>query len=299
MSTSANGLSNKADGPYASARKMEVVDVEVLAHLGLDAARLVKLRDGLEVAVQVAGEAIRAVTRRNRIRVGHKHGEGPVTEADYAADAVLHRELTALLPEAHWLSEESTQDRPLIHGEPTWVVDPLDGTREFLRGLTEYGVSVGLFVADRLVLGAVYIPGEDRLLSGLITPGHREARLDGQPLDTLTTDSSVARVVVSRHDYEWRNLHYRIPYEVYPCGSAAVKLTHAADGQADVYLSTGPRSVWDVAGGLAILRAVGGELVLFNGSPLELSPQQHRVPPYAAGEPGACRSLLRRLGARF
>ena len=296
---SANGLSNEADEPHAYAGKIGVADVETLARLGLDSARLVKIRDGLEVAVRAAGEAILAVTRQDQIRVSHKDGEGPVTEADYAADAVLHRELTAILPEAHWLSEESTQDLPLISGEPTWVVDPLDGTREFLRGLTEYGVSVGLFAADRLVLGAVYIPGEDRLFSGLIAPGYREARLDGQRLDALAAASPVARVVVSRYDYEWRNIHHHIPYEVYPCGSAAVKLTHAAAGQADVYLSTGPRSVWDVAGGVAILRAVGGELVLFSGSPLELSPQQQRVPPYAAGEPSACRSLLRRLGARF
>jgi myo-inositol-1(or 4)-monophosphatase len=278
---------------------MGAADVEALARLGIDDARLTTLRDGLEAAVRAAGEAILAVAAQGEIRVDHKQGEGPVTEADYAADAVLHRELTALLPGSHWLSEESAQEAPLIHGEPTWVVDPLDGTREFLRGLPEYGVSVGLFAADRLVLGAVYIPGEDRLLSGLLGAGRREARLDGRPLEVLAVDSPVARVVVSRHDYEWRELHYRIPFDVYPCGSAAVKLAHAADGQADVYLSTGPRSVWDVAGGTAVLRAVGGELVQFNGRPLALSPQQLQVPPYAAGESGACRALLRRLGARF
>ncbi len=249
--------------------------------------------------MRAAGEAILAVAGQSRIRVGHKHGEGPVSEADYAADAVLQRELSALLPGAHWLSEESAQEAPLIHGEPTWVVDPLDGTREFLRGLPEYGVSVGLFAADRLVLGAVYIPGEDRLLSGLLAPGRREARLDGRPIEGLAADSPVARVVVSRHDYEWRELHYRIPFDVYPCGSAAVKLAHAADGQADVYLSTGPRSLWDVAGGAAVLRAVGGELVQFDGRALPLSPQRLPVPPYAAGAPSACRALLRRLGARF
>ncbi len=249
--------------------------------------------------MRAAGEAILAVTRQRRIRVGHKHGEGPVSEADYAADEMLHRELTALLPEAHWLSEESAQRTPLVRGEPTWVVDPLDGTREFLRGLPEYGVSVGLFAADRLVLGAVCVPGERRLLSGLLAPDRREARLDGRLLEGLAAGAPVTRVVVSRHDYEWRELHYRIPFHVYPCGSAAVKLAHAADGQADVYLSTGPRSVWDVAGGAAVLRAVGGELVQFNGRPLPLSPQRVPVPPYAAGEPAACRALLRRLGARF
>ncbi len=249
--------------------------------------------------MRAAGEAILTVARRRRIRVHHKPGEGPVSEADYAADAVLRRELMALYPGAHWLSEESAQGDPLVRGEPTWVVDPLDGTREFLRGLPEFGVSVGFFANDHLVLGAVYIPGDRRLLSGISVAGASGACLDGEPLGQLSGDLPVERVVVSRHDYEWRRLHYRIPFPVYPCGSAAVKLAHVSAGLADVYLSTGPRSVWDVAGGAAILRGVGGDLVRFDGRPLRLSPQQVSVPPFAAGEPDACRALLRRLGARF
>ena len=260
---------------------------------------LEEIRSGLEEAVRAAGEAIAAVAARGRIRVGHKRGEGPVSEADYAADAVLRRELTALYPGAHWLSEESTQGAPLVPGEATWVVDPLDGTREFLRGLPEFGVSVALFSAGRPVLGAVYIPGERRLLSGLEGPAGSGARLDGEPLSRLAQGAAVGRVVVSRHDYEWRRLHYQIPFPVYPCGSAAVKLAHVSCGRADVYLATGPRSVWDVAGGAAVLRAVGGDLIGFDGRPLRLSPQQVGVPPFAAGEPAACRALLRRLGARL
>ena len=265
----------------------------------LSPRRLEEIRSGLEEAVRAAGEAILAVAARRRIRVGHKRGEGPVSEADYAADAILRRELTALHPGAHWLSEESGQRAPLVRGEATWVVDPLDGTREFLRGLPEFGVSVALFSGDRPVLGAVYIPGERQMLSGLPAPAAPGARLDGEPLDRLAGGAAVERVVVSRHDYEWRRLHYQIPFPVYPCGSAAVKLAHVSSGRADVYLSTGPRSVWDVAGGAAVLRGVGGDLVGFDGRPLRLSPQQIGVPPFAAGEPAACRALLRRLGARF
>ncbi len=247
--------------------------------------------------MRTAGEAILSVAARRRIRVGHKRGEGPVSEADYAADAVLRRELGALYPGAHWLSEESSQRAPLVRGEATWVVDPLDGTREFLRGLPEFGVSVALFADDRPVLGAIYIPGERCLLSARSTAAGSAASLDGEPLDRLSGGSAVERVVVSRHDYEWRRLHHRIPFPVYPCGSAAVKLAHVSTGRADVYLSTGPRSVWDVAGGAAVLRAVGGDLLGFDGRPLRFSPQQIGVPPFAAGEPAACRALLRRLGA--
>lgn len=256
------------------------------------------LRVGLEAAVRAANEAILAVLGQDTMKVGHKPGEGPVTEADHAADDVLHERLMSLIDGAHWLSEESVQQAPLIGGEPTWVVDPLDGTREFLRGLPEYGVSVGLFVDDALVLGAVGLPPSREVLSGLVVGDRREARRDGEPITALTGEL-VQRIVVSRHDYERRRIQHQIPYEVYPCGSAAVKLAHVIDGQADVYFSTGPRSVWDVAGGAAILEAAGGELTMFDGRPLELSPQRIGVPAYAAGHRDASLVFLRALGARI
>jgi 3'-phosphoadenosine 5'-phosphosulfate (PAPS) 3'-phosphatase len=273
-----------------------VTDEPQAALLDLDG-----LREGLEYAVVQANEAILEVVAQETVRVGHKPGEGPVTEADHAADDVLHRELMGLIDGAHWISEESRQDAPMVHGEPTWVVDPLDGTREFIRGIPEFGVSVGLFVDDEIVLGAVGLPvtsdDESSVLSGLVHGDRREARRDGVALDSIEHLESVERVVVSRHDFEWRQLQHQIPYDVYPCGSAAVKLVHAADGQADVYFSTGPRSVWDVAGGVAVLEAVGGSLLMLNGERLALSPQQVGIPAYVAGPREACLTLLRRLGA--
>ncbi|MEI7925002.1 MAG: inositol monophosphatase family protein, partial [Chloroflexota bacterium] len=105
----------------------------------LDAIDLDAVRDGLEDAVRVANEAIRAVLAQTSMKVASKGEAGPVTEADYAADRVLHERLMPLIEGARWLSEESEEEAPLIRGEATWVIDPLDGTREFLRGLPEYG----------------------------------------------------------------------------------------------------------------------------------------------------------------
>jgi 3'-phosphoadenosine 5'-phosphosulfate (PAPS) 3'-phosphatase len=258
------------------------------------------VREGLESAVREAGEAIRQVLRRRVVRVGHKPGEGPVTEADYAADDVLHRRLMPLVEGARWLSEESVQQAPILRGQPAWVVDPLDGTREFLRGLPEFGVSAALFLDDRIVLGAVCLPAEGEVpvvLSGLVHGDRRESRRDGEALPALPNDGVVERIVVSRNDYEHRRIQYALPYEVYPCGSAAVKLAHAATTSADIYFSTGPRSVWDVAGGVAVLEGVGGVLMGVDGRLIDLSPVQIEVPPYVAGAPEDCRTLLRRLGA--
>ncbi len=254
------------------------------------------VRGGLEEAVEEACEAIRAVLRQQTVRVGHKPGEGPVTEADYAADDVLRRRLLPLIPGAHWLSEESEADKPLLANEPTWVVDPLDGTREFLRGLPEFGVSVGLFLGDALVLGGVGLPVQGEVYSSLVHGDRREARRDGVDLPALPNDGNVRRVVVSRHDYERRRIQYALPYEAYPLGSAVLKLVHAATQDADVYFSTGPRSIWDVAGGAGILMGVGGTLLGVDGEPLYLTPQQIGVPPYVAGAPADGLAVVRRLG---
>ena len=262
----------------------------------LDVIDLDLVRDGVEAAVRAANQAILDVLVQATMTVESKGRAGPVTEADYAADKVLHERLMPLIEGARWLSEESSEVAPLIRGEVTWVIDPLDGTREFLRGLPEYGVSVGLFVDDRLVLGGVGFPWDGTVLSGLVAGGRRESRRNGEPMAVLPNDGVVERVVVSRNDYERRLLHHRIPYEVYPCGSAAVKLVHAADVDTDVYFSTGPRSVWDVAGGVAVLEGVGGILMSIEGAQIQLSPQQIEVPPYVAGAPADCLTLLRRMG---
>ncbi|MFA7250064.1 MAG: inositol monophosphatase family protein [Dehalococcoidia bacterium] len=262
----------------------------------LDAIDLDSVRDGVETAVRAANEAIRGVLAQATMKVGSKGSAGPVTEADYAADEVLHERLMPLIPGARWLSEESGEEAPLLRGEATWVIDPLDGTREFLRGLPEYGVSVGLYVDDRLVLGAVGFPWDGTVLSGVVAGERRESRRNGQPMAELVNDGRVERVVVSRNDYERRRIQYRIPYEVYPCGSAAVKLVHAAGVDTDVYFSTGPRSVWDVSGGVAVLEGVGGVLMSIAGERIALSPQQIEVPPYVAGAPADCLALLRRVG---
>mgnify|MGYP002844100234 CR=1 FL=1 len=257
------------------------------------------LRDDVENAVVAANDVIREILDQSSLKVGHKPGEGPVTEADHAADEILFKKLNSLIEGSQWLSEESKQSTPLIAGRPTWVIDPLDGTREFIRGLPEFGVSVSLFIEDRLSLGVIGLPrySEEKgsIFSGLLSENNTEFKHDGGLVPKLNDHEDIRNVVVSRHDYEWRRLQYHIPFPTYPCGSAAVKLIHTATGIADVYFSTGPRSVWDVAGGVAVLKAAGGVLLKIDGNELVLSPDQIAIPPYVAGLEGSCRKLLKEL----
>jgi len=261
------------------------------------------VRDALEDAVYKAGVAISEIISSGHIRVEMKFGEGPVSEADHAADEILQQQLIPLIPGGHWLSEESKQSHPLVAGEPTWVVDPLDGTREFQQGLPEFGVSVGLFIDNRLVLGAIALPplrqeGDWSVLSGILEGSQPEARRDGSDLTPVEDNDEVGRVVISRHDYERRHLQLHIPFEVYPAGSSVLKLAQVAIGEAGVYLSTQPRSVWDVAGGAAVLAAAGGVLLKSDGNLLELSPQQVRIPAFVAAAPKRGLALLNTIVAR-
>ena len=261
----------------------ETTAVTISGSRSLQSLDLDALRHAAEAAVSEAGEAILAVVRRGSIRVASKGHKGPVSEADHAADAILSRRLLPLIEGAQWVSEESEQIAPLQHGAPTWVVDPLDGTREFLRGLPEYGVSVALFVGDELVMGVVAIPATGDVLSAIVTPDRQEAHRNGERLPRLDATAPLTRVVVSRHDYEWTTMAETLPYKSYPCGSAAVKLVHVAQGRAQLYIASGPRSVWDMAGGAALVRAVGGTQITFRGDPLVLRPGKVRVPANVAG----------------
>ena len=132
------------------------------ASMDLDA-----VREGLEAAVVAAGESILDMLRRGTVRVSHKRGEGPVTEADHAADDVLHERLMPLIDGAQWLSEESRQRGALIHGAPTWIVDPLDGTRNFASANPHVCVNLALTHGDRLVLGLTYDPFREELFHAI------------------------------------------------------------------------------------------------------------------------------------
>ena len=92
-------------------------------------------------------------------------------------------------------------------------------------------------------------------------------------------------------------MQYQIPFAVHPAGSSVLKLAQVALGGAGVYLSTRSRSVWDVAGGAAVVEAVGGALLDARGEPLRLSPQQIRIPPFAAASPRRALAMLQAIGA--
>ncbi len=197
------------------------------------------------------------------VRVEHKSVGDPVTEADYAVD----RKLREMLPRngEGWLSEESEDNPARLACSRVWIVDPIDGTRQFVAGVPEWGVSIGLAVDGVAVAGGFLNPASGLRVVGAVglgctSNGNPTAVTDGASLDGM-------RVLASRSEYsrgEWTRFE-SMGLSVQPTGSVAHKLALVAAGQADATWSLRPKHEWDVAGGVALIEAAGGLCVLPDG----------------------------------
>jgi myo-inositol-1(or 4)-monophosphatase len=215
-------------------------------------------------ALERAGAALRRFTP-GEVEARRKAGDDPVTEADTSVDALL-RELLPRDGEG-WLSEETEDDLSRLARRRVWVVDPLDGTREFVTGIPEWCVSVGLVVNGEPVAGGICNPATGETIVGArgwgVTLNGRPARVS----DRRTLAG--ARVVASRSEVkrgEWQGYREGL-FEIHPTGSVAYKLALVAAGLVDATWTLTPKHEWDVAAGVALVLAAGGAIVA--GSPEE------------------------------
>ena len=215
------------------------------------------LASELEVAIRLAREAgALLLTHLQRgLTVEHKTGaDDPVTAADREASELILRGLAEAFPGDGLLSEEAADNPGRLTRERAWIVDPIDGTKEFTTGSPDYCVSIGLAVGGEPVLGVVYAPAADELFSGVVGAGVRK---NGESVGF----SQRTEYVISVSDTEFRReLHRHDLPGMAPSGSIALKLARIAAGEADVTFTMSPRSEWDIAAGHALVRAAGGDL---------------------------------------
>jgi myo-inositol-1(or 4)-monophosphatase len=229
-----------------------------------------ELSTAIEAATQAAA-AIREIYQRESAWVTDKEGgKGPLTEADLAADEILQDAIRRAFPQDAILSEERADDPSRLNATRVWILDPLDGTREFVDRVPEFVVSVALAVDGRPTLGVLVHPLTGQIMSGVVGMG---AWLDGQSVHTTSRDRfEGARIVVSRSEFrkgmfsEWEG---RAVLE--PVGSVAYKMGLVGTGQADATFTPRPRSEWDVAAGAAIVLAAGGRATGTDGLPYALN----------------------------
>ena len=229
--------------------------------MGTDTQQRLEDLRRIEMALHEAEKALAPFTP-GAIAVERKAGGDPVTEADRRVDDVLHR----ILPSSGegWLSEETVDDHARLECSRAWVVDPLDGTREFVEGLPEWSISIGLVEDGQPVAGGILNPASRQLVLGAVGQG---VTLNGEPVSVVDRASLAGAVVMaSRSEVrrgEWDRFQNQ-GFEVRPCGSVAYKLAMVAAGLIDATWTLVPKNEWDVVAGVALVRSAGGQIEALN-----------------------------------
>lgn len=240
------------------------------------------LRLALAAALR-AGRAVQAVFG-TEMAVHHKAPGQPVTEADLEADRVLRAALEGERPEYGWLSEESRDDAHRLGRARVWIVDPVDGTRSFIEGVSEFAISVGLAASGVAVLGVVHNPARGELYWAVRGGGAYLATSwrGGVPLEprrlAVRADAGPRAMLASRHEMEDGEFDALAEsWRLVPTGSTAYKLARLAAGDAHAFLSRGPKSEWDVCGGALLVEEAGGRVTDLRGRGLRYNKQDASV----------------------
>lgn len=238
-----------------------------------------ELLDIMVDAALEAGAAAHDIFRGDH-KLAHKKDNSPVTAADHAAEAIILRRLGALLAHIPIIAEEEVAaGRVPVIGKTFFLVDPLDGTREFIAGRPEFTVNIALVRDGAPMLGVVYAPATGELFGGDVAAGHAfraaPAR-DGTegaargPIHVRRAPPAGLTVVASRSHPSPKMRDYLMGYVVADTVSigSSLKFCLLARGDADLYPRLGTTMEWDTAAGHAVLLAAGGAVVSADGGPL-------------------------------
>lgn len=234
-----------------------------------------KLQQELDVAVRLARQAGRVIMEHYRtgVTVDLKEGDEPVTAADRAADDLISAGLRAAFPDDGLLTEESVDDLSRLEKERVWIVDPLDGTTDFIAATGDFVVQIALAVQGRPVLGVVYQPTKAQLFYARQGQGayqvddgqKRRLRVSTQP------DPDGMCLVASRSHYSGFIEEARQALgirAVTQMGSVGLKVGWVARGECDLYLATNIAKEWDICAPHALLLEAGGRLTNLCGEPI-------------------------------
>jgi myo-inositol-1(or 4)-monophosphatase len=215
---------------------------------------------------QALGVAQRAVYRaggeilsyyQSQYDVWNKSVDNPVTAADLAANRILQDVLLSAFPDAGWLSEESVDNADRLQREYVWVVDPIDGTQDFIQGIDEFAVVAALVVEEQAAVAVTYNPVRREMIYASRGQG---AFCNGEPIRVTTTACLQQAVALSSRSETGRGEWERFQgiFTVRPTGSAAYKLAQVARGKGDMTFSLVPKNEWDICAGTLLVTEAGG-----------------------------------------
>jgi myo-inositol-1(or 4)-monophosphatase len=217
------------------------------------------------------------------ITVEFKVGDDPITEADRTANRVLRE---ALQREGEgWLSEETFDDATRLDHQRVWIVDPLDGTREFVAGVTEWCISVCYVENEKAIAGGICNPATGEVFLGALDQG---VTLNGEPVCVSKCCRLAGAVVLaSRSEVqrgEWDRFR-QASFVTRPTGSVAYKLARIAAGLGDATWTLTPKNEWDIAAGVALIESAGGLARNLDNSVIRFNQKCTRLPGIVACGP--------------
>ncbi len=241
-----------------------------------------------------AGKILRRHFRDGGYEVASKGFDNPVTSADLEADAALREHLGRAFPDYGWLSEETADNAARLSRRRVWIVDPLDGTKEFIKGIPEFVVAIALAEDGVPVLGVTYNPIKRELFWAARGAG---CFLDDSPVHVTAAAAMTGAVVLASRSEtargEW--IAYKDTIVAKPIGSVAYKLALVAAGRADATFTATPKSEWDIASGAALLAEAGGVMTDIHGHPIRFNRKQVKLDGFVAAGPALHAALSKLL----
>lgn len=228
-----------------------------------------ELLDQVKDIATAAGRAILDIYQQDDVDIQTKQDQSPLTQADLASHDIITKALKQLTPDIHILSEEGQILDTEV--DTFWCVDPLDGTKEFIKKNDEFTVNIALVEQRQPVLGVIHVPVMNETFMAL--QGKGAFKIHSNQTQRLNKQSgenhSPPIFAVSRSHLNEKTKAFidRHQAGIIPAGSS-LKLTLLAEGKADAYPRFGPTSLWDMAAGHAILKETGGEIYTLEQQPL-------------------------------
>lgn len=235
----------------------------------------------MEEAARLAGSCIMGYYQpgtqiATHVHLRDKSRNNPLTKADLEADQLLRRTLLDNRPTYGWLSEESQDNAERLHCQRVWIVDPMDGTKEFSRGLPQFAVSIGLVEQGRPIAACVYNPATCELFSAIQGGG---THMNGQRVQVSQHTALHGASCLASHSEtkrgEWKQFEQQLILT--PMGSIAYKLALVAAGFFDLTFTLTPKNEWDFCAGALLLQEAGGRISHKEGQPCLFNQENPRV----------------------
>ncbi|MBD67651.1 MAG: 3'(2'),5'-bisphosphate nucleotidase CysQ [Candidatus Marinimicrobia bacterium] len=211
--------------------------------------------------------------------IKEKGYHNPVTTADNEADTYLKSTLMSARPQYGWLSEETVDSKNRLNKEKVWIVDPLDGTKEFIEGVPQFVVSIALVEKGIPIIGVLHNPVTKETFHAAKGEG---AYLNQGQYRCSIKDSTRDMVILNSRSETRRGLwepykkHFK---ELRPIGSVAYKMGLTAIGKADIFATLRPKNEWDICAGTCLINEAGGKVINLNGKEITFNNQKTLIEP--------------------